>query len=478
MYDRALKVYNAKGLVTERSSVDDYLWRKDTLYLTGYNELLRTATFSRWTKANGWEELLEEQDPIFEYRMETSPTGQLILLSESLRTAYTHQQIDGVWRKDPVSFPALYGGTGMRGRGCEAEVGADYISDCRETELGTCVIAVKSARHQLWLQLSGRSEWQQIPLPAGQHHASFGKEKDGEVVIELEAVSTYGQSYTVDFANRSLKFITTEYPVINLPGYRDSIVWVKAPDGVPIPCQLRWKTALRDSLSNTILKVYAAYGTPALTGHRQEDIALMNLGAAIVYVYARGGGTRGPEWYDDGRAANKIKGCKDYLAAVKYFNRRNPLCQTPVAGYAQSAGGPMLGYAVNEAPDLFSAAVFDYTFLDVAGIMNHPELPLTMYEYPEWGNPKDKKIRDAQLVYSPYQNIRKQDYPAMLFLAGRYDLSTPYWQIAKTVAALRKANTSTAPIVLYTDMRGSHPGTPFGPGRNKRVERMLFLLKR
>ncbi len=221
-YDRALKVYNAKGLVTERSSVDDYLWRKDTLYLTGYNELLRTATFSRWTKANGWEELLEEQDPIFEYRMETSPTGQLILLSESLRTAYTHQQIDGVWRKDPVSFPALYGGTGMRGRGCEAEVGADYISDCQETELGTCVIAVKSARHQLWLQPSGRSEWQQIPLPAGQHHASFGKGKDGEVVIELEGVSTYGQSYTVDFANRSLKFITTEYPVINLPGYRGS----------------------------------------------------------------------------------------------------------------------------------------------------------------------------------------------------------------------------------------------------------------
>jgi protease II len=475
-YDRLLSVYPINGEKAERSRIDDHLWRKDTLYVTGSNDLLRTAKFSRWTAAGRWEDLLQEEDPTFEFRMQTTPAGELILISESMTTAYVFAQSKTGWRKEPVPYPALSGGSGMRGRGCKAELAVDYVADCRETDLGTCVLAVKSARHELWMKPAGEAQWKRISLPEGQHHATFGPVKNGQIVVETEGVSAYGQEYTVDFSNQRLQPRKTDYPVINLPGYRDSIVWVKAPDGVAIPCQLRWKADLRTSLKNTLLKVYAAYGTPALTGHRQEDIALMNLGVAIVYVYARGGGTRGPEWYEAGRGANKIVGCKDYLAAAKYFHRRNPLGKTSLSGYAQSAGGPVLGYAVNEAPELFSAAVFDYTYLDVSGTMSRPELPLTVYEYLEWGNPADKKIREAQASYSPYQNVREQVYPAMLFLSGRYDKSTPYWQVAKTVAALRKANKGDAPILLRTAMRGSHPGTPFGPGQNVRVERMAFLV--
>ena len=475
-YDQLLSVYTVNGDKAERPQIESYLWRKDTLYVTGNDDLLRTNSFSRWTPANGWEDLLEEEDPTFGLRMQITPAGELILISESMTTAYVFAQSTAGWRKEPDPYPALFAGSGMRGRGCKAEVKADYVADCRETDLGTCVLAVNEARHELWVMPKGQTEWKRIALPEGQPHVTFGKVKNGQIIIDTEGVGAYGQEYTVDFSTKSLLPVTTNYPVVNLPGYRDSIVWVKAPDGEKIPCQLRWKAALKDSLKNTVLKVYAAYGTPALAGHNQEDIALMNLGVAIVYVYARGGGTRGPEWYEAGRAANKIVACKDYLAAARYFHRRNPLGKTTLSGYAQSAGGPILGYGVNEAPELFSAAVFDYAFLDVSGTMARPELPLTIYEYQEWGNPKDKNIREAQSSYSPYQNIREQAYPAMLFLAGRFDQSTPYWQVAKTVAALRKANTGDAPILLRTAMRGSHPGTPFGPGQNTRVERMAFLV--
>lgn len=475
-YDQLLSVYAVNGEKAERSQVESYLWRKDTLYVTGNDDLLRTNTFSRWTAAKGWEDLLIEENPTFGLRMQITPDGELILISESMTTAYVFAQSTAGWRKEPVPYPALFAGSGMRGRGCKVELAADYVADCRETDPGTCVLAVKAARHELWIQPKGESPWSRIPLPEGQTHATFGPIKNGQIVVEMEGVSAYGQKYTVDFSNHRLKPLATDYPVINLPGYRDSIVWIKAPDGVAIPCQLRWKADLRTSLKSTLLKVYAAYGTPALAGHTQEDIALMNLGVAIAYVYARGGGTRGPEWYEAGRAGNKIVGCKDYLAAARFFHRRNPLGNTPLSGYAQSAGGPILGYAVNEAPELFSAAVFDYAFLDVSGPMSRPELPLTVYEYQEWGNPADKKIREAQAAYSPYQNVREQAYPALLFLAGRYDQSTPYWQVAKTVAALRKANTGSAPILLKTAMRGSHPGTPFGPGKNTLVERMAFLV--
>jgi len=359
-YDQLLSVYTVNGDKAERPQIESYLWRKDTLYVTGNDDLLRTNSFSRWTPANGWEDLLEEEDPTFGLRMQITPAGELILISESMTTAYVFAQSTAGWRKEPDPYPALFAGSGMRGRGCKAEVKADYVADCRETDLGTCVLAVNEARHELWVMPKGQTEWKRIALPEGQPHVTFGKVKNGQIIIDTEGVGAYGQEY--------------------------------------------------------------------------------------------------------------------YLAAARYFHRRNPLGKTTLSGYAQSAGGPILGYGVNEAPELFSAAVFDYAFLDVSGTMARPELPLTIYEYQEWGNPKDKNIREAQSSYSPYQNIREQAYPAMLFLAGRFDQSTPYWQVAKTVAALRKANTGDAPILLRTAMRGSHPGTPFGPGQNTRVERMAFLV--
>lgn len=148
-YDGIITVHDLKENKSGRNRLDNYLWRKDTLYVTEGNEQLRTAYFSRWIKAKGWERLLKEENPAFEFRMETTPTGEFILISESMTTAYVHQNFGGEWRKEPTAYPALFVGSGMRGRGCNAELTADYVADCRETELGTCVLAIKNARHEL-----------------------------------------------------------------------------------------------------------------------------------------------------------------------------------------------------------------------------------------------------------------------------------------------------------------------------------------
>ena len=356
--------------------------------------------------------------------------------------------------------------------------GADYIADCRTNALGTCVIAVRDARHELWGAAGGEKDWRKIPPPSGQHYFSFARGKAGEITVESEGVGSYGRRYAVDLAAAELREITTRYPPTELTGYRDSIVLVTARDGARIPCQMRWRTDRADSLHGVLLTVYAAYGNPYWMGQSEKDVALMNLGLAVVYVQARGGGARGPAWYEAGRERNKLTACKDYVAALRHFRDRPPLGRrVPLAGYAQSAGGPVLGYALNNHPELLNAAVFDHAFLDVATVMARPELPLTEYEYTEWGDPTDRRIREVQAKYSPYQNIRKQAYPPVLFQAGFHDQSTPYWQIARYVAALRAANGGAETAIFHTEMGGSHPGTPFGPGSARRMEWIGFLVE-
>jgi len=474
-YDKIIRIYNATGKLTERAQVDDYLRRGDTIFVTTNNAELRTEGFARWTPQGGWVELLQEENPTFEFRMVNAPSGELILLSESLNTAKVFSQRAGTWQAEAETMPALLGGTGMRGRGCKEEgIEADYLSDCRSTQLGTCVIALKSGRMQIWLKPTGAPDWKQIPLPGDATLVSFGRTEEGTLSLETEGPGSYGQSYRPNFSTLELDPITTDFAPIYLPEFQDSIVWVTASDGTKISCQLRWRTDQRDKLRGTIMKVYAAYGNPYIAGQNSEDVALMNLGHAIVYVHARGGGTQGPEWQEAGRAANKPVAIADYLTAVRHFYDRHPLRTTPICGYGQSAGGTILGAAVNQAPKLFHAAIFDHAYLDVVNTMSRPELPLTRYEYTEWGNPEDKKIRQIQRSYSPYQNIRAQVYPAMLFLAGHYDQSTPYWQIAKFVAAVRNVNQDSAPVLLHTAPLGSHPGTPFGPGPLRSREAIAF----
>ncbi len=476
-YDRLITIYSAKKKQTDRNRIDDFVWRGDTLYVTENDNLLRTHQLSRWTDGRGWETLLREADPGAEFRLQVIPTGELIVISESLTTAFVFRQTPSGWQKEPTAYPAMAAGSGPRGRGCRADIKADYLADCRENSRGSCVLAVNSARYEIWIRPAGAERWERIAMPEGQLNAKFVPVAGSDDIhLRMEGVAAYGKKFSVDFSAKRLVPVATNIPPTELSGYRDSIVWVASTGGERIPCQVRWKTSWQDSLRGTQLKVYAAYGNSYLIGHSETDIALMNLGYAVVYVHARGGGVRGPAWYDAGRAANKLTACKDYLAAVRYFaSPGHPLAPTPVFGYAQSAGGPVLGYAVNEAPQLFAAAVFDYAYLDVAGTMSRPELPLTVYEYPEWGNPADKTIREQQSRYSPYQNIRPQMYPPLLFLAGRYDQSTPYWQVAKFVAALRAVESGNNPVLFYTALRGSHPGTPFGPGFDKLVEQVAFL---
>lgn len=476
-YDGALAVHSLTNEVAMLNKVDDCQWSGDTLYALTNNDQLRTHAFFRWTANDGWTEIMKEANTDFEFRLHTLTNGELILIKESLTTAFVLRQKNGHWLPEENSVPAMLVGSGPKGLSCQIDIDADYVIDCRNIGNQECVIIAKGGRQHLYVRHSPEERWAKIEFPLATSLANFIDLEPDAITINLEGVGSYGRQAIVDVANKKLKLLPQSSASIELTGYANTVVWVKSADGVSIPCQMRWRIDQQDSLKNTLLKVYGAYGNPYFVGHSETDIAMMNLGFVVVYVHTRGGGMLGPDWYDNGRAEYKIQACTDYVAALRFFKNNHPLGTTPLSGYAQSAGGPILGYAVNQYPNLLQSAVFDHAFLDVLGVMQRPELPLTQYEYLEWGDPTKKEFRKLQSQYSPFQNIKSQPYPAMFFMGGLHDKSTPYWQVAKFVAALRWANEDTRDIIFHTNLNGSHPGTPFGPTQAQLYEQISFLLR-
>lgn len=472
-YNRRLELYSPDGPVTTLDRVDDFIWVSDTLYASLQNELLRVDELRQWTQGTGWVTVLQETDPTYEYAFDQTADGDPLLISESLIGVETYRLRDGEWVTD---LPRTTGRSPLgRGYRCAFDLPVAFVEDCRSDGAGEVVIASDSARHKLYARTKDEQALKRIPLPPPYRLARFSEERG--MAVELEGTGTFGHHFTVDPVTATLRPHYVDAYSVAMQDLRDSLIWVTAADGTAIPCDLRWKESARHELRGTVLKVYAAYGSPYLIGHRPADVALMNLGFAVTYVHARGGGALGPDWYAAGRGLQKITACRDYLAAANYFHSSHPLKPgSPLFGMAQSAGGPVLGYAINEAPELFAAAIFDHAFLDVAGTMRQPKLPLTVYEYPEWGNPRKSGVKAAQLAYSPLQNVRQQAYPALLFLTGYYDKTTPYGQIAHFVAAVRKHNTGDQPVLFHTNLNGGHPGTAFGPGQSLLVEQLAFIL--
>ena len=165
------------------------------------------------------------------------------------------------------------------------------------------------------------------------------------------------------------------------------------------------------------------------------------------------------------------------MSCAKFLTKKYNIDSQQLTGYGLSAGGLIMGYVANNYPELFGTLIFDRPYLDVINTMMDSSLALTTVEYDEWGNPNDATYYRYIKSYSPYQNIKKQNYPNMLFLAAYNDEQTPYWQIAKSVSKYRANNTSNSIILLNTDLTAGHRGsTSFNKNTNKLADKYAFIL--
>ena len=241
--------------------------------------------------------------------------------------------------------------------------------------------------------------------------------------------------------------------------YRSEHLWIKARDGVEVPVSLGYRREhFRKGVSPLLVYAYGSYGASEDADFSASRLSLLDRGFVFAIAHVRGGGELGQQWYEDGKFLCKKNTFNDYLdvcdalLAQGYGNPR--LCY----GMGGSAGGMLMGVAINERPELFHGVVAQVPFVDVLTTMLDESIPLTTGEFEEWGNPQDEEYYRYMKSYSPYDGVTAQAYPHLLVTTGLHDSQVQYWEPAKWVARLRELKTDDNLLLLCTDMDSGHGG--------------------
>jgi oligopeptidase B len=184
----------------------------------------------------------------------------------------------------------------------------------------------------------------------------------------------------------------------------------------------------------------------------------MDRGFMVAIAHVRGGADLGEGWYEAGRLMNKRNSFNDFIDATKALVAARWADPKRVFASGGSAGGLLMGVVANEAPELYRGIVLDVPFVDVITTMLDESIPLTVNEWTQWGDPREKAAHDYMLGYSPYDNLRAQAYPAMLVTTGLWDSQVQYFEPAKYVARLRTKKTDANPLLLAVNMTAGHGG--------------------
>ena len=256
---------------------------------------------------------------------------------------------------------------------------------------------------------------------------------------------------------------------------------IKAPskDGTMVPISLVYRKSLKKVGGNPLVQYgYGAYGMGMDAGFSSKIISLLDRGFIYAIAHVRGGNDMGYPWYEDGKLLNKRHTFEDFIACSEHLIEKGYTTKKNIAIFGASAGGILMGYCANERPDLYRAIVARVPFVDVLNTMLDADLPLTPGEYKEWGNPKEETYYHYIKSYSPYDNVKAQDYPHMYVTAGLNDPRVTYWEPTKWVAKLRDLKTDHNMLVLDIKMGAGHfgPSGRYGYLKEEAAKYYAFLL--
>ena len=306
-------------------------------------------------------------------------------------------------------------------------------------------------------------------------HASVNEEYDTDRFRFLyESLVTPQSWYDYEVKTRKRTLLKRK-PVLGGydPGeYASEALMAVARDGARIPISLVYRKSLRGKGPQPMLLYgYGSYGIPMDPYFSSARISLLDRGAIFAIAHVRGGGDRGRTWYDAGKLLKKKNTFTDFVAVADSLVKRRYTAPDRLVIQGGSAGGLLMGAVANLRPDLFKAVVMQVPFLDIVTTMLDTSLPLTVQEYLEWGNPKVEKYYRYMLSYSPYDNVKRRAYPAMLVETSLNDSQVMYWEPAKYVAKMRTLKTDANPILLKTIMEAGHGGAS---GRYDALKELAF----
>ncbi|SEJ87393.1 S9 family peptidase [Pseudomonas sp. NFACC07-1] len=301
----------------------------------------------------------------------------------------------------------------------------------------------------------------QLPDAAYSLHVQNSLEFVSERIrLRYEALNRPAQIRQLDLASGA-QVVLKQTPVLgpfDADAYVSQRLWATAPNGTQVPISLVVK---REALGRPVplyLYGYGAYGESLDPWFSHSRLSLLDRGVAFAIAHVRGGGELGEAWYRAGKQEHKHNTFGDFIACAEHLIANGFTTAEQLAISGGSAGGLLIGAVLNQRPELFKVAIAEVPFVDVLNTMLDPDLPLTVTEYDEWGNPEEPDVYDRIRAYAPYENVSAQAYPALLVIAGYNDSRVQYWEAAKWVAKLRATKTDDHPLLLKTELGAGHGG--------------------
>ena len=265
--------------------------------------------------------------------------------------------------------------------------------------------------------------------------------------------------YNMKTRERELK---KQQPVLgefNASDYISERIFATAKDGVKVPISLVYKKGFeRNGSAPCLLYAYGSYGHSMDAGFSSARLSMLNRGFVFAIAHIRGGSDMGRNWYEDGKLLKKKNTFTDFIACGEFLVEEKYSTSDRLFAMGGSAGGLLMGAVANMAPSLFNGIISAVPFVDVVTTMLDESIPLTTFEFDEWGNPKDKDYYDYMLSYSPIDNIEAKAYPHTLVTTGYWDSQVQYWEPAKYVAKLREMKTDSNKLFFKCTMEAGHGG--------------------
>ncbi len=306
-----------------------------------------------------------------------------------------------------------------------------------------------------------------------EHYIDFGEEaytagininpnSDSEILrYSYSSLTTPGSVIDYNMTTKEKRVMKQEEVLggFDKNNYESRRLWAKAADGTMVPVSLVYRKGfVRDGKAPLLLYAYGSYGSSTDPGFRSNIISLLDRGFVYAIAHVRGGSEMGRYWYEDGKLLKKKNTFTDFNDCAQYLIDERYTSTDRLFASGGSAGGLLIGAVVNMRPDLYKGVIAAVPFVDVVTTMLDASIPLTTFEWDEWGDPRKKEYYDYMLSYSPYDQVQAQEYPNILVTTGYWDSQVQYWEPAKWVAKLRDMKTDRNTLIMDVNMTAGHGG--------------------
>lgn len=331
-------------------------------------------------------------------------------------------------------------------------------------------------------RVTGEGYYADLGEEAATFYTSANYSSDADSIrLIYTSLTTPWSTISYQISSDTVNVLKTQYAGedFNRDLFESRRMMATAPDGTEIPIGIVYRKDLFVEGENPLLLYgYGAYGSSLDPMFSSGILSLLNRGFIYADAHVRGGSEMGRSWYNQGRTMNKKNSFTDFIACAEYMGNNKYCNPDLIFAMGESAGGLLVGAVTNMRPDLWCGVVAGVPFVDALTTMLDPTIPLTTGEYGEWGNPTEStEAYEYILSYSPVDNIAEVEFPAMYVFSGVNDSQVGYWEPAKWVAGIRRANTGDNPVIFRVNMGSGHGGASGRYGwLGDTAEKYAFLL--